>query len=144
MGYRSDVRIMTTKKGFEELRKFTDNYLKDKKFTFGNILDDLDFESETKYAKYFGWNGIKWYDGCEGFEDVDAIVDGLKHLADNDYSYRYARIGESYDDYEEDSYESNREEEQDLEYPSMNREFDDDWVVDQMKLDAGETEMEVK
>ena len=28
MGYRSDVRIMTTKKGFNELKKYTDKYLK--------------------------------------------------------------------------------------------------------------------
>ena len=142
MGYRSDVRIMTTKKGFEELKKFNDSYLKDKNYTYGSLLDDLDFNSETKYAKYFGWNGVKWYDGCEGYEDVDAIMDGLRHLADKDYSYRYARIGESYDDYEEYSHESTKEEEQDLEYPSINREFDDDWVIQNMKLDAGE-EMEV-
>ena len=54
MGYRSDVRIMTTKKGFNELRKFTDKYLKDKNFTYGNLLDDLEINEETKYAKYFG------------------------------------------------------------------------------------------
>ena len=30
-------------------------------------------------------------------EDVDAIMEGLSHLADKDFSYRYARIGESYD-----------------------------------------------
>ena len=28
MGYRSDVRIMTTKKGFNELKKFSISYLK--------------------------------------------------------------------------------------------------------------------
>ena len=28
MGYRSDVRIMTSRKGFDELKKFTDKYLK--------------------------------------------------------------------------------------------------------------------
>ena len=144
MGYRSDVRIMTSKKGFEELKKYTEKYLKDKNFSYGNILEDLDFESETKYAKYFGWNGVKWYDGCEGYEDVAAIMDGLTHLANNDFSYRYARIGESYDDYEESSFESDKEDEQDLEYPCMNRGFDDDWVIHQMKLDAGETEMEVQ
>ena len=40
MGYRSDVRILTTKKGFKELKKFTDNYLKEKNYTYGNLLDD--------------------------------------------------------------------------------------------------------
>ena len=48
MGYRSDVRIMTTKKGFNELRKFTDKYLKDKNFTYGNLLEDLEINEETK------------------------------------------------------------------------------------------------
>ena len=71
-------------------------------------------------------------------------MDGLSHLADKDFSYRYARIGESYDDYEEFSHESEKEEEQDLEYPSMTRYFDDDWIVNQMKLDAGEIEKEVQ
>ena len=34
-------------------------------------------------------------------------------------SFRFARIGENYDDYEEDSHESEKEDEQDLEFPSM-------------------------
>lgn len=141
MGYRSDVRIMTTKKGFDELKKYTDKYLKDKNFTYGNLLDSLDFNDETKYAKYFGWDSIKWYDGIEGFEDVDAIMNGLEHLKDKDLSYRYARIGESYDDFEEMDYESNLEEEQDLEYPSMTRYFDDDYVREKMHMYDNENEL---
>ena len=47
MGYRSDVRIMTSKKGFDELRKFTDKYLKEKNYTYGNLLDQLDLNHET-------------------------------------------------------------------------------------------------
>ena len=143
MGYRSDVRIMTSKKGFNELKKYTDKFLKDKNYTFGNLLDNLSVNHETKYAKYFGWDSIKWYDGCEGYEDVDAVISGLNHLEENNYSYRFARIGEEYDDYEENSFESEVEEEQDLEYPSMTRYFEDDWIINQMNLDAGETEMEV-
>ena len=30
MGYRSDVRIVTSKKGFKELTKFVNDYMKDK------------------------------------------------------------------------------------------------------------------
>lgn len=102
MGYRSDVRIMTTKK----------------------------FKAENDYAVYFGWNWLKWYDG---YDSVDAIESGLNHLRDKNMSFRFARIGESYDDYEEDSYESENEEEQDLEYPSMNREFDDSYIIEEME-----------
>ncbi len=132
MGYRSDVRIITSKKGFDELKKFTDNYLKQNNYTYGNLLDDCKIISENKWSKYFGWDSIKWYDYCEDYEDVTAIMNGLKYLEENDRSYRYARIGESYDDYDEFSYESQNEKEQDLEYPSMIREFDDEWVKDNM------------
>ena len=68
-------------------------------------------------------------------------MEGLQHLKEKDFSYRYARIGESYDDYDEHYYESEKEEEQDLEYPSMERYFDDDYVIDNMKLDAQEPEL---
>lgn len=133
MGYRSDVRIMTSKKGFEKLKEYTDKYLKDKDYKYGNLLDECDISEETKYAKYIGWNNIKWYEYSD-YTDVDAIMNGLDYLKSEDYSYRYARIAESYDDYEEHSYESEfYEDEQDLEYPSMERYFDDDYVIDNMK-----------
>jgi len=140
MGYRSDVRIMTTKKGYNKLRKYTDEYLKSKNYKYGNLMDDLDLNEETKYAKYIGWNDIKWY---EGDDDIDSIMSGLDYLEENNYSYRYARIGENYDDYEEKYFESDKEEEQDLEYPSMTRYFEDEWIVNQMKLNAGEIEKEI-
>ena len=128
MGYRSDVRIVTSKKGFKKLNDYVKNYLKDKNEDY-NLLEHLDFKVENSYEKYFGWNGIKWYDGCEGYEEVTAIVEGLSKLTEDDFSYRFARIGESYDDYETYSYESEREEEQDLEYPSFIREFDDEYTA---------------
>lgn len=139
LGYRSDVRIVTSKKGFDELKKFTDDYLKAKNYTYGNLLDDCKVISENSYSKYFGWDSIKWYENCDDYEDVDAVMEGLHHLADKDFSYRYARIGESYDDYEEMYNESNIEEEQDLEFPSYIRYFDDDYTKDMMKQnDIGE------
>ena len=56
----------------------------------------------------------------------------LDYLKENDYSYRYSRIGENYDDYDEEYYESNREEEQDLTFPSVIREFDDDYIFQEL------------
>lgn len=141
MGYRSDVRIITSKKGFKELRKFTDSYLKEKNWKYGNLLDDCEVISENKWSKYIGWDSIKWYDYVDGFEDVSAIMEGLKYLEEKDMSYRYARIGESYDDYEEFSYESDNEEEQDFEYPSMTRYFDDDWVKDKTEKSIEEIQL---
>lgn len=129
MGYRSDVRIVTSKKGFDKLNKYVEEYLKDKpngeKF---NLLENLDLYKENSYSCYFGWDSIKWYDCCD-YIDVDAILNGLDDLKEKDYSYRFARIGESYDDYEEDSHESEKESEQDLEYPYMPRYFNDDILL---------------
>ena len=129
MGYRSDVRIITTKKGFDQLNNYVKKYLKEKGNYDYNLLDNLKFKAENDYTVYFGWNYLKWY---EGYDSVDAIVDGLNHLKENNMSYRFARLGESYDDYEEESFESDLEEEQDLDYPSMLREFDDSYVIEEM------------
>ncbi len=129
MGYRSDVRIITSKKGFNELNKYVKDYLSKLDFDEYNLLDNLGFKAENDYSVYFGWNWVKWY---SSYESVDAIESGLQHLKDKDMSFRFARIGESYDDYEEDSYESENEEEQDLDYPSMIREFDDSYVIAEM------------
>lgn len=155
MGYRSDVRIMTTKKGYDELKKYVEEHIskyKGKNLKEGTVAEYMDYDynllnhtdisclSSDESEMYFGWNYLKWYDG---YEDVDAIMDGLNHLEQNNFSYRYARMGESYDDYEEQYYESEIDEEKDLEYPNMIREFDDDWIIDQMKLKSIEKEMEV-
>src|SRR5574344_801960 len=100
MGYRSNVRIMISKKGYDELKKYTDNYLFEKNWEYGNLLNNFDIRAVNNDSVYLGWNDIKWYD-YEDYEDVNAIVYGLKYLEENDYSYRFARLGEDYDDYEE-------------------------------------------
>lgn len=54
MGYRSDVRIITSKKGFDELKKITDKILKDKNIKYGNLMDDCKIIYDNGYSKYFG------------------------------------------------------------------------------------------
>lgn len=69
-------------------------------------------------------------------------------MGENEYSYRYSRIGESYDDYEEQYYDGNKEKENYLEYPNLIREFDDEYVLNlirdkqEMKLDNKEEQKE--
>ena len=131
MGYRSDVRIVTSRKGYEELKKHIQDYYKEndipKDYQF-DLLNNTNVMERNKYQVYLGWNNIKWY----GYPDVSAIEDGLSKLKDNDMSYRFARIGENYDDYEEYSHESLNEKEQDLDYPYMERYFNDDSIIDRM------------
>lgn len=70
---------------------------------------------------------------------------GLNYLKEKGYSYRYSRIGENYDDYDEQYYESDNEEEQDLVYPSIIREFDDDYIFDELdrEIKSNESEIEI-
>ena len=105
MGYRSDVRILTSKKGFAELNKYVNNYLKDKNDY--NLMENIQYKKENDFCCYFGWNWVKWYE--YDYESINAIMNGLNYLKENEYSYRYARIGEDYDDYDEQYYDSQKE-----------------------------------
>lgn len=135
MGYYSDTRIMVSKKGYEELEKYVKYYVKDKKpelteeqLVDYNLLCNTDVFKTLEKQVYIGWNSLKWYQGS--YIDVDAIMKGLYHLADSGYSYRYARLGESYDDYEELSNDGDLDinNDIDLDYPYMERYFNDEVV----------------
>ena len=129
MAYRSDVRLIVTKKGYDKLSKFVQKKVKDISY---NLIENCDYKTVHPNVVCMGWDCIKWYEYSD-FEDVNAIMDGINYLKDNDYSVHYARIGENYDDYDEFYYESDIEEEQDLDYPSFIRAFDDDYVIENMK-----------
>lgn len=60
MGYRSDIRIVTTKDGFEKLKEFVKKYLEEKKLDIKeyNLLEELDTKADGKEQCYFGWNGL--------------------------------------------------------------------------------------
>ena len=130
MGYRSDIRIITSKDGFEKLKEFVKNYLKEHNEDY-NLLEECDIKQEGKKQCYFGWNYVKWYEN--DFKDVDSIMEGLNYLGENEYSYRYMRIGEDREDYDEQFYDADRESEPELEYPNLIREFDDEYVLDLIK-----------
>lgn len=130
MGYRSDIRIITSKDGFERLKEFIKEYLKDNKEDY-NLLEECDIKEEGKEQCYFGWNYVKWYE--HSYPEVIAIMEGLNHLGENEYSYRYMRIGESYDDIEEQFYDGKKDENIYLEYPNMLREFDDNYIIESIK-----------
>ena len=145
MGYRSDVRIVTSKKGFKVLDDYVKKYLREHdKNRNWNLLKRPDIKKETPYTTYIGWNCLKWYEYAD-YVDVDAVMTGLNYLKEKGYSYRYSRIGENYDDYDEQYYETDNEEEQDLVYPSMIREFDDDYFFDELdrEIKSNESEIEI-
>lgn len=145
MGYRSDIRIVTSKDGFEKLKEFVTKYLEEKKLDNKeyNLLDSMDVIVEGKGQVYFGWNYLKWYEG--DYTEVDSIMEGINYLGENEYSYRYMRIGESYEDIEEQSYDGEKDKIY-LEYPNMIREFDDDYLkelINDKQVDLQENKEEI-
>lgn len=102
MGYRSNVRIRTTKEGYEVMKKFVENYIKERelKGTDWNLLKHAEI-TEAEDSITLDWDYVKWYEGIQGYEDVDAIMKSLDELSDKDIDYQYMRIGEENDDIEE-------------------------------------------
>lgn len=128
---KSDVRIVTSKKGFEVLKNFVENYIKEhsEEKDIINLLEKIDLKYENSKQCYFGWNEMtNWNEYFN--KSVGAISNGLMELEEHNYSYRFYRLGEDKEDYEEYHYDATREGEQDLEYPNIIREFDDRYICD--------------
>lgn len=127
---KSDVRIVTSINGFEKLKEFINNYIKEhpENKELSNLLDKIDLKYESNKQCYFGWNRYNW----DNFHNksVELIMDGLMELEDNNYSYRFYRLGEDREDYDEHHFDSTIESEKDLEYPNITREFDDRYICD--------------
>ena len=130
MGYRSDVRIITSKKGYERLQKHVEKYIKDKKVDY-NLLENADLRFVSNKGVLIGWNCVKWYEWSD-YHDVDSIMNGLEKLEEENYSYRYARIGENYDDIDEMYYDSTKEGE-DIPYIDIARGFYDSDMEDKLQ-----------
>ena len=127
MGYRSDVRIIVSGSGYKELCE----YVKRESLKYANndydynLLNHADniWEKDKGDQVMIGWDYIKWYD--PEYKDVKIIEDGLNDLTEKHFAWRFSRIGESYDDIEERYNDS--ELDQDLDWPSINRYFDDEY-----------------
>ena len=126
----SDVRIVTSINGFKKLQEYINDYIKkhsgNKQLT--NILDNIDLKYESNKQCYFGWNGYDW--DWYFNENVELVMVGLRELEINNLSYRFYRLGEDKEDYEEKHFDSTLESEQDLEYPNITRQFDDRYMCD--------------
>ena len=105
MGYRSDVRIRTTKEGYEVMKNFVEKYIKenvseDAQGLDWNLLNSAEI-TKAGNSITLDWENIKWYDGIDGYQDVDAIMNSLNELSDKNIDYQYMRIGEENDDIDE-------------------------------------------
>ena len=100
MGYRSDIRIRTTKEGFEIIKAEIEKTIKENNLNEDyNLLKINGVEiTETKDAVTIDWHYLKWY---EEYKDVSAVMRSLDILAEKNIDYQYARIGEDIEDNEE-------------------------------------------
>jgi hypothetical protein len=126
MAYRSDVRVVVSKKGYQQLKKYVNDHLPEEYKEY-NLLQNTDVECIEDNEVYLGWNDIKWYEYSD-FKEVDSIMDGLDFLRDNEYSFCYARIGENADDYDDSYYDG--EKDGMLTFPQLERYFYDDYFKD--------------
>lgn len=122
MSYYSDVRIVTSKKGYEELSKFVKNRLIKENY---NIFENPDFRLVTTKGVFIGWDNVKW-ETWDEFKDVNAIMDGLDYLETKNLPFNYARMGESYDDYDTKSHINSTK--YCLPCLSIDRAFNDDYI----------------
>lgn len=129
MGYRSDVKLLVSKEGFRELKEYVERecikYQKPEETDYDfNLLKCADSIRCDGDQVLISWDDIKWYDGY--YNDVNVVVHGIEHLCDKGYSYRFYRVGESYDDIEETCIDG--ELDQDLDYLYVVRYIDDDCI----------------
>lgn len=121
MGYYSDVRIRTTKKGFEALKNEVEKYTKEK-----GIKNLLDFASRVDTyldVVTIDWTFRKWYSSNQ---EEQAIINSLSKIQEQGYSWVFARIGEDYTDIEiEENIQENDDELYEDLCISINRSFED-------------------
>lgn len=84
------------------MKNFVENYIKEKelKGTDWNLLEHV-IKTEIEGIITLDWNCMKWYEGIDGYEDVNAIMKSLDVLDEKGIDYQYMRIGEENDDIDE-------------------------------------------
>lgn len=146
MGYRSDVRIIMSKNGFEQFKKNIQEHVNKYKSNLPenaisrdfhyDMLKDLDISSnldDMDEQVYLGWNYVKWYDG---YEEVDAIMDSLDKLEEQGFGYNFARIGEEYSDIEKRYVDATDKDGVDyIESIDIERGFNDDYMLSRITKD---------
>lgn len=97
MGYRSDVKLVSTKEGWERIKRAV---------TIANLDNTYLVDDELvvpvcngKYILYeIEW--VKWYDS---YAEVDAFMHALFLLEHDNIPYNFIRVGEDWGDIEEHS-----------------------------------------
>lgn len=97
MGYRSDVKLITTKEGWEKIdkaaRKAAGVTDEDTPYLTDSTCWTLICDGKYVLAE---WYDIKWYEGYD--DEVDAVMRTLGRLDSLNIPYHFLRVGEEYGD----------------------------------------------
>lgn len=118
MGYKTDVRLITTLKGFREIKKFAEQKIAENDEN-AEILKEPDIEQKYKDIIKLGWNDMRG-------NEVDLLQECMIEFMEKDITYRAMYLGENIEDIEENSYTSPKDNKKFIPYPSITREFDEE------------------
>lgn len=99
MGYRSDAALSTTAEGFELFTMECDrlNAAKGVATPLAGTGVGYACSIESGGCVYVAWRGQEWY---EARPEVEAVMEAIAELDGRGVPYRFARVGEEYDDIE--------------------------------------------
>lgn len=94
MGYRSDVKIITTKEGWEKLKEAEEKAQPEQDWGLYLTDERTSLLCDGKYV-LFEIEHVKWY---KSDPEVAAIIATLLSFDGIGIPYRYVRVGEDYSD----------------------------------------------
>ncbi len=138
----ANVRIVTSINGYNKIKEYIDNYIKEhpENKNLINLLEKTDLKYENNKQCYFGWNNYNWNEYSN--ENVELVMNGLYELSDNNYSYRFCKLGEEIENYEEYYFDSTQESEKNLEFPNIKREFDDSYIYNILQIEKQKKDLD--
>lgn len=120
MGYLSDVKLITTKEGWERIKKEISRVGAEEEYSLISGVGDPICDGKYVLAE---WDDVKWYEGHN--EEVDAIMRELGRFDAEHIPYQYLRVGEDWEDYERLSEECyDNPEYDDMPYLTLKREIE--------------------
>ena len=129
MGYYSDVAISMTNKCYEDFLKKIKEYAERNNYTGYENQQIKEFLNNTYYGEQIKtddgviliWRDVKWYQVTD-YIHISCIMFVLDRIKwENQYSYKFFRIGEDYSDI--DYIEVYREEDENVPWIEISREL---------------------
>ena len=129
MGYRSDVRLVTTKDGYEELEKYIKEQLeKGNDEYLYNVLEESDFREETKHFVFVGWDSVKYNQ-----ESYELLNTALEEIGEKGFGYSLVVNGEEIGDVQDISVKDKQKNY--ITMPAIFCNFDDRYTMKELEYE---------